>query len=250
MELGVRGRAAIVTGGGKGIGRAIAHVLADEGVSVAIGDIDHYAAEQVSALIRSRGGRSIACRADVSDRSQVNELFDCAVGEFGSVEYLVNNAGISSVAHIEELTDEIWDRVMNVNMKGTLYCCQAVLPTLKRQRSGAIVNVISSVVKTGAAAPYGHYVASKAAMWGFTKRLARETAPFGIRANGVAPGTIETDLIRETASDARGEADKLIPLGRIGTPREVAATVLFLLSDMASYITGELINVNGGAVMD
>jgi 3-oxoacyl-[acyl-carrier protein] reductase len=251
MELGLKGKVAIVTGGARGIGRAVVEALLAEDVKVVIADVDHKEGEKLAKRFSGQGAQCRFRRVDVSSRSDVQRLVDYTTGEFDGLHILVNNAGIASLSSIDDLTDDAWDRIMNVNMKGTLYCCQTALRVFKRQCQGAIVNVSSSVIKTGGSSLYAHYVASKCAIWGFTVRLAREAAPFGIRANGVAPGAIDTDLMNNLLPpDRRAEAVRAIPLGRLGRPSEVASAIVFLVSDAASYVTGELFDVNGGQVMD
>lgn len=250
MNLGLEGKAAIVTGAGKGIGRAVASALAEEGVRVVAADLDEKAANETASLIEAGGGSAVGRGLDVTKLESVRQLIRGVHQEFGQIDILVNNAGMATLSTIEAMSDDDWDLVMNVNLKGTFYCSREILPIFRQQQSGAVVNFASAVVKSGGMTPYGHYVAAKSGVWGFTKHLARESAPYGVRVNAVAPGTVDTDFIKLLPPEVRAATDKAIPLGRIATPEDIAPVVVFLVSDAARYITGELIDVNGGAIMD
>jgi NAD(P)-dependent dehydrogenase (short-subunit alcohol dehydrogenase family) len=244
-------RTALVTGGGSGMGRAIAHRLARDGFAVAIVDIDDAAADAVAAEITAEGHTAAAFGGvDVSDRAQVDAAVQAVRDALGPVLVLVNNAGITGFKDFLSITDEKWDRIMAVNLNGPFYCCQAVLPHMIAAGWGRIVNISSSSAQGGQ--PYmTHYVTSKAGLIGMTKALALEFGPSGITVNTIPPGFIDTPMLR--VSEERGllggtveHHAELTPVRRAGLPEDIAATCSFLVSDEAGYITGQVIGVNGG----
>ena len=241
-------RIAIVTGGGQGIGRAIVHDLASEGISVVVADIDSGSAHSAGAATREKGMRSLAVQVDVSDAASVDAMVEQVSREFGRVDYLVNNAGITRDTLLMRMGDDAWDSVINTNLTGTYLCSKAVIRLMMKQRFGRIVN-ITSVVGVMGNAGQTNYAASKAGMIGFTKSLAREVAARGITVNAVAPGFIQTAMTDGLPDKAREELTALIPNGRLGVPEDVASAVRFLVSDDASYITGQVLHVNGGMYM-
>jgi len=244
------GRVAIVTGGARGIGRAIALALAAEGARVAVWDVNAEPTEQVAAEIRSGAGEAMAAAVDVSNATAVRTAVDAVLSAWGRIDILVNNAGIAQVKPIEQITADDWDRIMAVNLKGTFLCAQAVMGVMKQQRSGKIINLGSVAGKIGGITVGAHYSASKAAVMCFTKSLARELASYGVNVNGLAPGVIETDMTREITRGDWSTYLASIPMGRVGTIDEVARVAVFLASEDASYLTGEIIDVNGGQFMD
>jgi len=246
----MKDRVSIVTGGGMGLGKAIGLALAKKGSDVAICDINLESARNVSEEIASMGRKAIALRVDVSKSSEVKMMVDRVLEEFGRIDILINNAGICQVSSIEELTEEDWDRVMAVNLKSVFLCSKAVMGIMKKQRSGRIVNMGSLAGKVGGVITAANYSVSKAGVICFTKALAKELAPFGITVNAVAPGVIETQMTREISKGNWDTYLKTIPLGWIGAPEDVANAVAFLVSDEARYITGEILDVNGGMLMD
>jgi 3-oxoacyl-[acyl-carrier protein] reductase len=248
MEL--EGRVALVTGGARGIGRAIALALAREGADVAICDIDLKGAEEVARRVRELGRRGLAFKADISQREEVRGMVQEILNHFGRVDILVNNAGIIKRGSFEEHSEEDWDRVIAVNLKGTFNCAKEVVPLMKERRYGKIINISSVVGKIGDIASAPSYGASKGAINAFTKSLARELAPYGINVNAVAPHAIETEMSAEWSEERRRQIISQIPLRRLGRPEEVAEAVVFLASDRASFITGEILDVNGGFLMD
>lgn len=250
MKLGLNGKVAIVTGSGKGIGRAIGEALIAEGVHTVIADIDYDLAKQTASELACESARCISKHVDVASSSSVHALVKETLDEFDTIDILINNAGMATLAPIDELTEAEWDRVININLKGTFLCSQAVLAPFKQQGSGNIVNFASEVIKTGANSPYGHYVAAKAGVWGLTMHLARHTARHGIRVNAVAPGATDTDFIKILPPDVRQRAEESAPLGGLARPEDIANAVVFLVSDAARFITGELIDINGGTTMD
>ncbi len=244
-------KVSIVTGAGAGIGEAIALALAGEGAHVSAWDLDGNRAEKVASKIHEIGRKSLAIQMDVASAQQVNTSVERVLREYGRIDILVNNAGIcQTISSIEKIEEKDWDQILAVNLKGTFLCSRAVMGIMKGQRSGKIINMGSLGGKVGGIAVGAHYAASKAAVMCFTKSLAKELAPYGVHVNALAPGVIETDMTRMiTGGDWRGFL-ATIPLGRIGRVEEVAKVAVFLASDDASYLTGEIIDVNGGILMD
>lgn len=243
-------KVAIVTGAGRGIGKAIAIALAREGASVIINDVDIQTAEKVTKEIKSLGWKALAIQADVSDSKEVNQMVQSAIKKFKRVDILVNNAAIIKRGSIEDLNEEDWDRVMDVNLKGAFNCMKAVAGIMKKQRYGKIVNISSIAGKIGDLASAPCYGASKAGMICLAKSLARELAAYNINVNVVAPHAIKTDMSKEWSEEKRKNIIANIPLGRMGEPEDIAEAVVFLVSDKAKFITGEVLDVNGGCLMD
>ncbi|MEW6408794.1 MAG: 3-oxoacyl-[acyl-carrier-protein] reductase [Nitrospirota bacterium] len=239
---------AFVTGAAQGIGKAIALALAKEGACVIISDINFEAAEETSKEIDSSGNTSLALRLDVSDPKGIEDAFDVAIKKFGKIDILVNNAGITKDNLIIRMKEEEWDTVLAVNLKGTFLCTKAAVKTMSKQRYGRIIN-ISSVVAFMGNAGQVNYVASKAAIVGFTKSVAREYASRGITVNAVAPGFIETAMTQVLPESLKEEMKRQIPIGRFGFPEDVANVVKFLSYKDSGYITGQVIHVNGGMYM-
>ena len=251
MTDGGSGRTAVVTGGASGIGRAIANRLAADGLSVAILDLDAEAAERVAEEIRKEGHEAAACGSvDVSDRAQVDEAVAQVRATLGPPLVLVNNAGITGFRDFLSITTEKWDRIMQVNLNGPLYCTQAVLPDMIEAGWGRIVNISSSSAQGGQ--PYMvHYVTSKAGLIGMTKALALEFGPQGITVNTIPPGFVDTPMLRTSEQKGLlgGSVDhhaELTPVRRAGRPEDIAAACAFLVSEEAGYVTGQVIGVNGG----
>jgi 3-oxoacyl-[acyl-carrier protein] reductase len=240
---------ALVTGAGRGIGKSLAICLAEEGANVVVNDTDLKSAQETEDEIKATGRKALAIKADVSDRRQVTEMVDIVVKVFERIDILVNNAGIFSSTLLDSMTDDEWDRIMKVNLKGVFICSQVVMQVMKEQRSGKIVNVASMAGKVGGLFAGAGYAASKAGVICLTKSLAKQLAPYGVTVNAVAPGIIDTEMTRDWPKSVKEEFLKQIPLGRLGTPEEVAKTILFLVSDGANYITGVTIDVNGGLLM-
>ena len=241
---------AIVTGAAKGIGRSIALALIDEGAKVVPVDVDCEALRSLRAEVEKRGEQILPVACDIEKSPDVKAMVDQVLGAFGRIDLLVNNAGIIRRGTIETVSEEDWDRVIAVNLKGTFNCCKAVVEPMKRQRSGKIVNVSSIAGKLGDITSAPGYGSSKAGADALMKTLARQLAPSGIRVNAVAPHAIETEMSAQWPDERKREVIAGIPLGRLGRPEDVAAAVLFLASDDASFITGEILDVNGGALMD
>lgn len=242
------GRVSIVTGASQGIGEEIARQLAREGSAVMLVDVQEEKLSSVRKEIVDSGGQALSFIADVSLLSEAQRVCDEVVAQFGRIDHLVNNAGITRDSLLLRLKEEDWDAVLAVNLKGVFNFCKAAIRTMINQRSGRIVN-ISSVVGLMGNAGQTNYAASKAGVIGFTKALAREVANRGITVNCVAPGYIMTAMTEKLPEEVKKAFLELIPMKRFGSPEDVAAAVLFLLSDEASYITGQVINVNGGMYM-
>ena len=242
---------AIVTGAARGIGKAIAWAFVREGAKVALVDVEKERLGNSSGGdSEERGGQAVAVPCDVSKASEVKQMVDQVQRAFGRIDILVNNAGIIRRGTIETVTEEDWDRVMEVNLKGPFNCSKAVVEIMKRQGYGKIVNVSSIAGKMGDITSAPGYGPSKAGMDALTKTLARQLAPYGIHVNGVAPHAIETEMSAEWSPEKRKAIVDAIPLKRLGKPEDVAEAVLFLASDSAAFITGEIIDVNGGFLMD
>jgi 3-oxoacyl-[acyl-carrier protein] reductase len=246
----LKGRVGVVTGGSRGVGRAVALLLAEAGAGVVINYVRRQAAaEQVVRACEEFGAGALAVRADVSDVGQAEALVSAAVERFGRLDILVANAGIWEGSPVEEMSEELWDGVVDANLKGTWAACSAAVPWMKRQRRGSIVIVSSTAGQRGEAG-YSNYAASKGGQISFTKSLAVELAP-DIRVNAVAPGWVDTELNAPVFADGdyKRSVAEAIPLRRIATAEDVALSVAFLASDWSRHITGEVLNVNGGSVL-
>lgn len=246
----LQGKVAIITGAGQGIGLGIARAFAREGARIALWDFNPVALEKALAETLQSGAEAVACLLDVSCKKQVDNAVEKVKEQWGAVDILVNNAGIYEVLPVEEISEGQWDRVLAVNLKGAFLCCQAAIPHLKSQGGGRIINMASSAGKVGGSAAGVHYSVSKAGVICLSKQLARELGPYNITVNAVAPGRVDTPIIR-IVSHEENEAFRLrTPLGRLGTPEDIANAVVFLASQEASFITGEILDVNGGLLID
>jgi len=243
------GKVALVTGAARGIGRAIALALAQEGADVVVVDVDFDRAQQVAQEIEGRGRKAVAISADVSDRQAVRRLVSEAVSLLGKIDILVNNAGIIRRGTFLEHDPQEWEKVLNVNLGGTFNCTREVVPIMIEHGGGKIINISSVVGKMGDIASAPSYGTSKGAINTFTKSLARELALHGITVNAVAPHAIETEMSQEWSEDKRRQIVEAIPLKRLGQPEEVAEAVAFLASEGAGFITGHVLDVNGGYLM-
>jgi 3-oxoacyl-[acyl-carrier protein] reductase len=238
------GRVAFVTGAARGIGLAISRALSQRGASVALADVDLPALETAT---RSLGERTLAVEADVSRQADVQRAIGQTVEGLGGLDILVNNAGICPLRDFSEVTEEEWDRVMAINLKGAFFCCQAALPHLRKSgERGRVVNISSVAGQSGGVLAPIHYSASKAGLIVLTKTLARVLAPDHATVNCVAPGTTATDLTAAWAEELQEQVRSAIPLGRFGQPEEIAEAVCFLASEKAAFITGATLDINGG----
>jgi 3-oxoacyl-[acyl-carrier protein] reductase len=244
------GRVALVTGGSRGIGRAICLALAAKGAIVAINyRAQAAAADEVVALIQQMGGKSATFQADMADFEAPSKLVDQVAAQLGAVDILINNAAEMTDSAVADMTDEIWERTLSINLGSVFRCARAVIPAMKARGWGRIINISSQAVYTGSA-NHAHYAASKSGLLGLTFSLAKELGAAGITVNLVAPGRILTDMLLERSTGREEEWMKQTPLRRFGKPEEVAAAVAFLASEGAGYITGANLHVNGGLVMD
>ncbi len=241
-------RVAVVTGSSKGIGRAIALEFGRHGAKVVVSGRNQERTEQVCRDIQSTGGTAIAVIGDVANMQDAETLIKAAVDEFGKVDILVNNAGITKDSLLIRMSESDWDAVININLKGTFNCIKAVTRLMMKQRYGRIINITSVVGEIGNAGQ-ANYAASKAGIIGLTKSVARELASRNITCNAIAPGFIETDMTANLDETVKESLKDQIPLGRLGSVEDVAKAVSFLASDEAAYITGQVLNVDGGMVM-
>jgi 3-oxoacyl-[acyl-carrier protein] reductase len=245
----LEGRVAAVTGASRGIGRAIAELLAQRGADVSCGDrLVEKAEETAAAIAKATGQRTSGCLVDVADYQSAHDFIACAIEEFGKVDFLINNAGITRDNLLMRINETDWDDVINVNLKGAYNCCKAVVRPMMKQRYGRIVN-ITSVVGLSGNAGQANYASSKAGLIGLTKSLARELGSRNITVNAVAPGYITTVLTDVLSDEYRENAIASTPMGRLGTPEDVARAVAFFVSEDADYITGQVLSVDGGMVM-
>jgi 3-oxoacyl-[acyl-carrier protein] reductase len=246
MEL--KDKVAFVTGGAQGIGRTISEELARAGAHVVLGDVNLEGAQATAEAINISGGSASAVKIDVSNATEVREVFDFIIKDKKPVDILVNNAGITRDGLMVRMKESDWDLVLDINLKGSFLCSQQAAKQMMKQKSGAIVNIASIV---GVMGNFGqaNYSASKAGVIGLTKTLAREVASRGIRVNAIAPGFIDTEMTRVLDEEVRQKLIEQIPLARLGLPEDVARCVNFLVSDKSSYITGQVINLNGGMLM-
>jgi 3-oxoacyl-[acyl-carrier protein] reductase len=242
------GRVALVTGASQGIGRACALKLAASGVAVAVAARNEEKLAELVQQINASGGKASAFPVDVADEEQVKTAIKTALGQLGKIDILVNNAGITRDQLVMRMKRADWDSVLNTNLTSAYLCIQQVIGSMLKQRWGRIINITSVFGQTGQAGQ-ANYAASKAGLIGLTMAIAREVGSRNITCNAVAPGFIETAMTSGFSDDFRQNALKAIPLGRIGTPEDVANSVAFLASEEASYITGHVLNVNGGMLM-
>jgi len=247
----MEGRVAIVTGAAQGIGVSIAQRFASEKIKVVVADIKKESGERTVSQIREAGGNAIFVEANVSKRVETDRMVRETIKAFGRLDILVNNAGINYLTPVlEQVSEEEWDWVFTVNVKGVYFCMSAAMDPMKDQKWGRIINIGSIAGKQGGPASGIHYCASKAAVMCLTKQFARSLAPFGITVNSIAPGIVDTEMGRSLGSDVIQRTINLTPLGRLASPEDIAHAALFLASEGAAFITGEVLDVNGGALMD
>jgi 3-oxoacyl-[acyl-carrier protein] reductase len=246
--MNFEGRVALVTGASQGIGRACALALARQGATVAVAARNQQKLDELVATINSSGGKAAAFVMDVADEEQVKSAIKSAIAQFGKIDILVNNAGITRDQLVMRMKRADWDTVLNTNLTSAYLCIQQVIGSMLKQRWGRIINVTSVFGQMGQAGQ-ANYAASKAGLIGLTMAMAREVASRNITCNAVAPGFIETSMTAALTEEFKQSAVKNIPLGRVGLPEEVASAVSFLASDEAAYITGHVLNVNGGLLM-
>jgi len=254
IDFKLEGKTAVVTGAGRGIGRQIALTLAEQGAKLVVADIVKESADRVAEEIVALGSEALPYELDVSNSQQVQKMANAAVKRFGRVDILVNNAGISPKRNgqkvpIVEMDLAEWEKVVGINLHGTFYCAQAFAKIMVKQNYGKIINMSSQAGRTYSNIPAAHYLTTKAGVIGLTRALAGELAPFGVNVNAIAPGRIETEMIKDVGAEVNKEYLKKIPVGRLGHPRDIAEAVLYLVSDNASFINGVTLDVNGGALI-
>ena len=247
----LKGKTAIITGSGRGIGRAIALAMAEQGANIVVNDVNMESAGEVVAEIEAMGRQAIAVKADVTSEEQIKQMIETCINRFGKLDILVNNAGIIQTVPVTEIDGKDWDRVMEVNLKGVFLCCKAALAPMKAQHGGKIINIASVAGKRGGGLLGNScYSASKGGVIAFTKSLARDSGPFGINVNAITPAFTDTEMTRSIAPDKKEFIIKMLPLGRVGQPADIAGAVCFLASSMSDYMTGEIMDVDGGLMCD
>jgi NAD(P)-dependent dehydrogenase (short-subunit alcohol dehydrogenase family) len=245
-----KGQVVLVTGSGKGIGKAIATKFVEEGASVCINDIVLEDAEKTSEGLKKRGGTTFAVQADVSKEEDVNKMFDLLFEQFGTIDILINNAGIGDGLMVEDMTYEIWKKVIDINLNAVFLCCKAAIPTMQKKKYGKIINISSVAAKKISYHGGAHYTASKAGLLGFTRHLAYELAPYGINVNAICPGATLTPLLKSRSSQAELDAELgRFPLGKFCEPEDIADAVLFLCSKRSKMIIGQAIDVDAGELL-
>jgi len=250
MNLGLENKTSIITGAAQGLGKAIALAFAAEGGNVIIADIDLEKADLVLKQIKANKGKGVAVKVDVSCSEDIDALIDSAIKEFSRIDIVVNNAGICPRTDFEQISEQEWDKVLAINLKSVFLLSQKVFPHMKSNRYGRIINIASGAGKIGGVQVGAHYSASKAAIICLTKTMALKGANFGINVNAVCPGVIGTEMTTGISEEQIEKYKEMIPLGRVGSAQDVANMVLFLASEAAGYITGEIADVNGGLIMD
>lgn len=240
----LKGKVAIVTGSGRGIGKEIATILAKNGCNITVTDISEETAKQTAEELAKLGVETLAVASDVSDATQAESLAKQTFEKWGKIDILVNNAGITMDGLFIRMKPQQWQKVIDINLTGTYNCTFAVINYMRKARSGSVVNLSS--ISAGGNAAQANYSASKAGVIGFTKAIGKELAPMGIRVNAIAPGFVDTPMTEKMADKYKDKILENIPMGRQATSEEIAKVALFLISDLASYITSEVINVNGG----
>ena len=249
--ISLEGKKTLITGGSRGIGRAAALMFARAGSLVAVNYRgQRKAAEMVKEEIRKLGGECLVLKADISYRSEVEQMVKTLIENWSQVDIVVNNAGVWTYGEMGDMREQVWRETMRINLDGVFFTCNAVVPFMKSRKQGCIINISSTAAVRGEAF-HSHYAASKGAIVSLTKSLAVELAPYNIRVNCVAPGWVDTDMCSEVFSnpDFRKKVQDSIPLKRIPPPEDIAGPILFLASDLARHITGEILNVNGGSVL-
>ena len=245
----LKGRIAIVTGAARGIGFASAEKLAENGASVVLGDVNEPLVQEAAGRLKAKGYEALAVRMDVGRNDSIREAIAAAVKAFGGIDIVVNNAGILSALSIEEMTREEWDKVLNVNLGGTFFVIQAALPFLKKSQNPRIINISSLTGRNGGFEGSMCYAASKGGVISITRGMARRLAPFNITVNAVCPGPTETEILKGYTPEAQERQRNVSLLRRLGQPEEIAASICYLASTEAAFVTGAMLDVNGGAYM-
>jgi 3-oxoacyl-[acyl-carrier protein] reductase len=249
--ISLLGKVVLVTGGSRGIGAAIATMMAKAGATVAITySRRKQEAKRIAQQVARTGSECLIIQVDVASPASVRRAVRTVIDHYGRIDVLVNNAGVWKRGEIGKMTEEQWDETLDINLKGTFLFCNAVVPSMKKQKQGRIINIASTAGQRGEPF-YSHYAASKGGMIAFTKAIAAEIAPFGINANCVSPGWVYTDMTSHVLDDRRRirQVNGLIPRGRVATAEEIAGPVVFLASDLSNHVVGAVINVNGGSIL-
>ena len=251
MELNIQDKVSIVTGGSSGIGKVTALALAEEGSKIVVVDINFEQAGKVAEEIRTLGQEAVAMKVDVTNKAEVQDMLKKVLDKYQRIDILVNCAGILRFSPIEDLSEKDWNDILDVNLTGTFFCSQAVIKGMKKQKSGKIVNISSCAAKVGGVRAAASYSVSKAGVSNLTICLAKELAPYKVNVNAIAPSMIDTPMTNQPGygKEAKANFVKTIPLG-LGKPEDIANAILFLVSDKSCYITGEILDVNGGFIMD
>jgi Dehydrogenases with different specificities (related to short-chain alcohol dehydrogenases) len=244
FDLDFEGKVAVITGGGRGIGRAIALDMAMEGADIVIADVNTLDVEKVLEDVEKYGTKGLAIKVDISKFSDIEKMKESIITRFGKIDFLVNNAGITQKVEIEDLTEQDWDRVLNINLKGTFFCSQLIFSEMKKRKFGKIINIASMAGERGGRFAGVNYSSSKAGIIVMTKCFAMRGGSYNINVNAIAPGLINSEMSKQLDF-----ATNDIPLGRLGTPEEVADLTVFLASEKSRYITGATIDINGGIFM-
>ena len=245
-----KGKVAIITGGGQGMGRAVAERLAAGGAMLVVNDLNPETSDRTAAALKESGSEAMSVPGNVTSSQDVKRIVESAIERYGTIHILINNAGILRPTSVIDIEEDEWDMVVNGNLKSTYLCSRAVLPTMRKAGWGRIVNFSSTAGKNVSTVGGAHYTSAKAGILGFTRHLAKEEAGYGITVNSVCPGLIDTEMVRSTIDDERAKAyADSFPIARLGEPSEVAELVAFLASDRAAYITGASLDINGGDLM-
>lgn len=247
---GIKGRVVVITGGARGIGKEICLEFSARGALVVVADIDLNGAAKVAQEIMELGEQAIPFSIDVTKEIHIKKMIDKTIEKYGRLDILVNNAGINKLSSIEEITEEEWDTILAVNLKGVFFCSREASKVMRDRRWGRIINIGSVAGKTGGSTSGIHYCTSKAGVMYLTKNFAYHLAPYGITVNAIAPGTIETDMTAKWSPEVKAGLIQKTPIGRLGKTSDISAGVVFLASEQAEYITGEILNINGGYFMD
>ena len=250
MDVSLSGKVAIITGSARGLGRVIAQTLAESGADVVIGDVQKEAGELAASELTQLGVRSIFVQSDVGNVADCRKLVEESITQFGHLDILVNNAGICPVGPIPDIDEDLWNRVIDVNLRGTFFCSQAAAERLKDRPAGRIINIASTAAHSGGGlVPVAHYASSMGGVISMTRSFATHLAPHGCTANVIAPSPFMSDLTADWSDELLAKYEEVIPIGRLGTSQDMANAVLFLASDLSSFITGIVLDVNGGWVM-
>jgi len=249
FPISMKNKVAVVTGGSGGIGQAISRYLANAGAQLIVSDIDLEGAKKVVENLRSDASKAVAVKTDVTKPDDMNRLVEKALQEFGTLDIMVNNAGVNSLTSVDDMSKSEWDRVMDINLWGVFLGCKYASRPMMKQKHGKIVNISSQNAKAGGIFSGMNYTGSKAGVWAMTKSFAKLLAPHKVNVNAICPGPVDTPFHQKLTKEQRTNLTSAIPWGRFGLPEDIAGAVLFLSSDLSDFITGVALDVNGGALM-